>query len=66
MVCDSGKLLSGTMDLWDVITTLWDMTVGCDWGTVRIGIVLGAVKLDPEALDHKAQGGMPDEAIGSC
>ena len=49
-----------------MITTLWDVTVGCDWGTVRIGIVLGAVKLDPEALDHKAQGGMPDEAIGSC
>ena len=31
--------------------------VGCDSGTVRIGIVLGAVKLDPEAVDHRAQGG---------
>ena len=40
--------------------------MGCDWGTVGIGIVLGVVKLDPEAVDHRAQGGMPDEAIWSC
>ena len=40
--------------------------MGCDSGTVGIGIVLGAVKLNPEAVDHRAQSGMPDEAIGSC
>ena len=40
--------------------------MGCDWGTVRIGIVLGAVKLDPESVDHRSQSGRPDEAIGSC
>ena len=29
--------------------------------------MLGAVKLDPEAVDHRAQSsGMPDKAIGSC
>ena len=40
--------------------------MGCDSGTVRIVIVLGAVKLDPEAVDYRAQVGIPDEAIGSC
>ena len=34
-----------------MIRTLWDVT-----GELRIGIVLGAVKLDPGAVDHRAQG----------